>query len=272
MVGGLQQAGTDPLSRLMQSNLAVLGTTGGLAPTPMAANVESALVDSIANRGTGAEFETNYGQRVADEYQRLIETGGALPLDRQQRAMELENIRSPIDDLRRAQLAQGSAAMADRGLTNQGPEYDFRERVEEGLAPMYAQAGRDLELARMREEDVRYRDALTGAQQMGTEQRRRGQEEYLTALQQATGLTEFESRNLLDTIQTTGDLQTDMGHLALDILSENADWAQFIQQMGLQRETIREMVERGRLSDVADMLNKFMDLAQITQRGYVQNA
>ena len=62
----------------------------------MAANVESALVDSVANRGTGAEFETNYGQGVADEYQRLIETGGALPLDRQQRAMELEN--NPITD------------------------------------------------------------------------------------------------------------------------------------------------------------------------------
>ena len=135
---------------------------------------------------------------------------------------------------------------------------------------MYAQAGRDLELAQRQEENVRYRDALTGAQQMGTEQRRRGQEEYLTALQTATGLTEFESRNLLDTIKTTGNLQTDMGNLALDVLEQNADWAKFIQQMGLQRETIREMVERGRLSDVADMMNKFMDLAQITQRGFVQ--
>ena len=268
-IGGLQQMGTDPLSRMMAATSAGLMTTGGVAPTPMAAEVEGALVDSLANRGTGAEFETQYGQGVADEYQRLMETGGALPLDRQQRAMELENIRSPLDDLRQAQLAQGSAAMADRGLTGQGPEYDFRARVEEGLAPKYAQAGRDLELAQRQEENVRYRDALTGAQEMGTEQRRRGQEEYLTAMRQATGLSADQSRNLVDTLATTGDLQENMQNFAMDLLRENVGWNKFLQETGIMRDTIEEMVSRNRIQDLVSVLNNYIDLGNMSRVGMV---
>lgn len=268
-IGGLQQMGTDPMSRLMAATAAGLMTTGGVAPTPMASELEGALVDSIANRGTGAEFETEYGQGVADEYQRLIETGGALPLDRQQRAMELENIRSPLDDLRRAQLAQGGAAMADRGLTGQGPEYDFRERTEKKLAPMYAQAGRDLELAQRQEENVRYRDALTGAQQMGTEQRRRGQEEYLTAMQQATGLSAAQSQNLVNTLATTGDLQENMQDFALDLLRENVGWNKFLHETGIMRDTIEELVTRNRIGDLVNILNSYTDLGGILGTGMV---
>tara|TARA_R110002020_G_scaffold225657_5_gene435738 strand:- start:9161 stop:10951 length:1791 start_codon:yes stop_codon:yes gene_type:complete len=267
--GGLQQVGTDPLSRLQGANLATLMTTGGIAPTPLAANVEGALTDSVKHRGTGAEFETKVGQSAADEYMRLIESGGALPLDRQQRAMELENIRSPIDALREAQLAQGGAAMANRGLTGQGPEYDFRERVEEGLAPHYAQAGRDLELSQRQQENQRYEQALTGAQQMGTEQRRRGQEEYLTSLQTATGLTMAETQNLLSAIQTTGDLQSSMGNLALDVLDKNMQWSKTLSEIGINRKMVEEMVERGRLQDLAAMLNNYLDLTQISQRGFL---
>ena len=261
--------GTDPLSRMMAATSGTLMTTGGVAPTPMASELEGALIDSIANRGTGAEFETEYGQGVADEYQRLIETGGALPFDRQQRAMEIENIRSPLDDLRQAQLAQGSAAMADRGLTGQGPEYDFRERTEKKLAPMYAQAGRDLELAQRQEENVRYRDALTGAADIGQEQRRRGQEEYLGAMQQATGLSAEQSRNLVNTLATTGDLQENMQNFALDLLRENVGWNKFLHETGILRDTIEEMVSRNRIQDVVNVLNNYVDLANMTRVGMV---
>ena len=268
-IGGLQQMGTDPMSRLMGATAAGLMTTGGVAPTPMASEVEGALVDSIANRGTGAEFETNIGQNAADEYMRLIESGGALPFDRQQRAMEIENIRSPLDDLRQAQLAQGGAAMADRGLTGQGPEYDFRERTEKKLAPMYAQAGRDLELAQRQEENVRYRDALTGAQEMGTEQRRRGQEEYLSAMQQATGLSAAQSQNLVNTLATTGDLQENMQDFALDLLRENVGWNKFLHETGIMRDTIEELVTRNRIGDLVNILNSYTDLGGMIGTGMV---
>ena len=267
--GGLQQLGTDPLSRLQAANLGTLMTTGGIAPTPMAGETESALVDSLANRGTGAEFETRFGQGVQDELQRLIDTGGALPVDRQQRAMEVEGVRSYLDDLRDAQLAQGTAAMADRGLLGQGPEYDFRERVEDRIAPQYAQAAQQLDLARQAQEDQRYSQALGAAQQMGETQRARGQEEYLSSLQLATGMTLGESQQLLNTIATTGDLQQNMQGFALDLLRENTGWAQFLAQLGMERETVEELVTRGRLQDVVGILNTYVDLAQVSQRGFV---
>lgn len=267
--GGLQQLGTDPLSRLQAANLGTLMTTGGIAPTPMAGETEAALVDSLANRGTGAEFETRFGQGVQDELQRLIDTGGALPVDRQQRAMEVEGVRSYLDDLRDAQLAQGTAAMADRGLLGQGPEYDFRERVEDRIAPQYAQAAQQLDLARQAQEDQRYSQALGAAQQMGETQRARGQEEYLSSLQLATGMTLGESQQLLNTIATTGDLQQNMQGFAMDLLRENTGWAQFLAQLGIERETVEELVTRGRLQDVVGILNTYVDLAQVSQRGFV---
>jgi hypothetical protein len=268
--GGLQQLGTDPLTRLQAANLGTMMTTGGLAPTPMAAETESALRGSLADRGTGAEFETLFGQGVQNELQQLIDAGGALPVDRQRRAMELEGVRSYLDDLRESQLEQGMAAMADRGLVGQGPEYGFRERVEEGLAPAYAQAGQQLELAQRQADDQRYAEALASAQIMAQEQRRRGQEEYLTSLQQATGMTLGESQQLLNTIQTTGDLQEQMTTFGLDLLKENNAWNQFLANFGMTRDTVEEMVERNRLADVANLLNTYIDLAQVSQRGFFE--
>ena len=199
-----------------------------------------------------------------------MDTGGALPVDRQQRAMELEGVRSYLDDLRESQLEQGMATMADRGLVGQGPEYGFRERVEEGLAPAYAQAGQQLELSRRQAEDKRYADALASSQIMSQEQRRRGQEEYLASLQQATGMTLGESQQLLNTIQTTGNLQEQMTTFGLDLLKENNSWNQFLANFGLTRDTIEEMVVRNRMSDVANLLNTYVDLAQVSQRGFFE--
>ena len=134
---------------------------------------------------------------------------------------------------------------------------------------MYAQAGRDLELAQRQEENVRYRDALTGAADIGQEQRRRGQEEYLGAMQQATGLSAEQSRNLVNTLATTGDLQENMQNFALDLFRENVGWNKFLHETGILRDTIEEMVSRNRIQDVVNVLNNYVDLANMTRVGMV---
>ena len=84
-------------------------------------------------------------------------------------------------------------------------------------------------------------------------------------------MTLGESKSLLDTISTTGDLQTNMQNFAMDILDKNMEWSKFLETTGLTRQALQEMVERGRIQDIANMLNNYVDIAQISQRGDYQN-
>ena len=104
---------------------------------------------------------------------------------------------------------------------------------------------------------------------MGTEQRRRGQEEYLTAMRQATGLSADQSRNLVDTLATTGDLQENMQNFAMDLLRENVGWNKFLQETGIMRDTIEEMVSRNRIQDLVSVLNNYIDLGNMSRVGMV---
>ena len=83
-------------------------------------------------------------------------------------------------------------------------------------------------------------------------------------------MTLGESQSLLDTISTTGDLQTSMSNMAMDILDRNMAWSKTLSDIGMNRQMVEEMAERGRIQDLVSMLNNYLDLAQITQRGYVE--
>jgi hypothetical protein len=253
----IYQAGTDPLSQLTTANLGSLLTTGGVAPTPLAGNIEQTLQDILGARGAGGEAVSPLGQQAAGELgqvlgaqgatprtalaqqaasglgqilgaggeragtqlgqdvtgqlQNLLATGGALPSDPQREAMEIEAARTPLDVMRRAQLAQGQAALASQGLVGSGAGREYLERLEQRLSPMYTQAAQQIELGRRQREQERYGQALgLGTQQaaqqdaardtrlstaMGQAQTMSAQEaalqtnQYLTALQQATGMS-----------------------------------------------------------------------------------
>ena len=47
-------------------------------------------------------------------------------------------------------------------------------------------------------------------------------------------------------------------------------WSKTLSDIGMNRQMVEEMVERGRIQDLVSMLNNYLDLAQITQRGYVE--
>ena len=268
------QAGQDPLSMLTTANLGSLLTTGGVAPTPLAGNIEQTLQDVLGARGVGGEAVSPLGQQAAGELgqilgaegattrtglgqelsntledilggggvaptpqlgqdvtgqlEQLLATGGALPTDPQREAMEIEAARSPIDVLRRAQLAQGQAALADQGLLGSGAGREYLERLEERLAPMYTQAAQELELDRRQREQDRFAQALTlGAQQAQQEvsardarlssaiqqaQAMSGQEaalrqnQYLSALQQATGMSREQAERRESRLQNAMSL------------------------------------------------------------------
>ena len=82
--------------------------------------------------------------------------------------MQLEAARSPLDVMRRAQTAQGAAALADRGLVGSGAGREYLEGLEERLAPQYTQAAQQIAEQRRQAEDQRYSQALgLGAQRAG---------------------------------------------------------------------------------------------------------
>ena len=68
--------GEDPLSQLTTANLASLLTTGGVAPTPLAGNIEQTLQDVLLSRGAGAEAVSPMGQAAIGQLENILEAQG----------------------------------------------------------------------------------------------------------------------------------------------------------------------------------------------------
>ena len=295
----MYRVGEDPLSMLATANLGSLMTTGGVAPTPLAGNIEQTLQDVLGARGAGAEAvsplgqdataelsrvlgvqgatprtdlaqglstelqdiiasggaapTTQLGQDVSAQLQNLIATGGALPTDPQRQAMEVEAARSPLDVLRRAQLAQGEAALANQGLLGSGAGQEYVERLEERLAPLYTQAAQEIELDRRQREQQRFGQALTlGAQQaqqdtaardarmalaidqaqrMSSDEAALRQQQYLTALQQATGMSSEQAARRENRLQNAMSMATGLSQEQSRNLLATAETVTARQQM-----------------------------------------
>ena len=313
---GMTQVGDDPISELINASLASMASTGGLAATPYTGQTQGALSDIMAHGGQGAEIpgqsgweaqnqfshlmqqqgrgaeqESALGQDVQATLQDLLASGGQLPADAQRRALEMETLRSPIDAFRSAQLAQGQAELARRGLLGQGPELDFMSRLESRIAPQYAQAGRDLALAEAQRADQRFTTALATAQQMGQGQAQRREAQYQNALNQAaaqgdtaalrredrlantlqlaTGMSEAQSRNLLATAQTWNDRQQMLSDVVLQSIDRDQTWNRFLAEFGLDRAQTLDLISQGRINSLLPLLQQFMDQIEIAATGFV---
>ena len=149
----------DETQRLLRELMQSRGE-GAEQLTPLGSNTAEALQEIIGARGAGAaESATPLGTDLQENLRQLMASGGQLP-DVKRRAMEMETLRDPIEAFRQAQLSQGQATMADRGLLGQGPELDYMQRLEAEMAPMYAGAGQQLALGEAERADTRYREAI----------------------------------------------------------------------------------------------------------------
>ena len=264
--------GDDPLSLFANADLASLMSTGGVAPTPLAGNLEQTLQDIIGGRGVGAEAVSPLGEQVLDTASKLIDSGGRLPPDVQRRAMELESARSPIDALRQSQLAEGQAALAARGLLGSGPELDYMQRLEENLAPAYAQAGQALALSERDREEARYLSGMELGARTSLEQAQMRENRLSQALSTAAGLSMEQSRNLLSTVDTLTERQKMLNDVALQTLDRNMEWNKFLAEYGLQRSQALEMVQSGRINQILPMLQQYLEGASLAAGGYIAPA
>lgn len=262
--------GTDPLSQLANAVQASMMTTGGVAPTPLAGNIEQTLQDILTGRGQGAEAVSPLGEQVGETASEIIARGGQMPLDVRRRAMEIESARSPLDALRRAQLSQGQAALAGRNLLGQGPEVDYMQRLETKLAPEYARAGQLIELAEREREEQRFQDAMELSARTANEQAQLRESRLANAMQQATGMSLEQSRNLLATVASVTERQQMMNDVAISSLDRNMEWNQFLAEFGLQRHEVLESIQTGRLAALLPLLQQYLAGVTLSASGFVE--
>jgi hypothetical protein len=262
--------GTDPLSQLANAVQASMMTTGGVAPTPLAGNIEQTLQDILTGRGQGAEAVSPLGEQVGETASEIIARGGQMPLDVRRRAMEIESARSPLDTLRRAQLSQGQAALAGRNLLGQGPEVDYMQRLETKLAPEYARAGQLIELAEREREEQRFQSAMELSARTANEQAQLRESRLANAMQQATGMSMEQSRNLLATVASVTERQQMLNDVAISSLDRNMEWNQFIAEFNLERHQVLEAIQTGRLAALLPLLQQYMAGVTLSATGFVE--
>jgi len=266
---GNVQVGEDPISRLMNAGLAATAWGGGTTPTNLAGQTQGALRSIMGRGGQGGGVPTEQGWFMENTLQDLLQGGGRLPPDVQRRAQEMETLRDPIEAFRRAQMAQGQAALASRGLLGQGPEAGFMEGLEQRLAPMYAQAGQQVALGEAERADQRYRDALQLASEQGQVQAQRREDRLSDTLALATGMTEEQSRNMLATAQTWTERQKMLAGVVGDELSRNQLFNQFLAEFGMDRDQTLNDIKEGRLAALIPALNQFLSTIQTSAQGFV---
>ena len=259
--------GADPLSQMTNKILANLGTTGGVAYTPLAGAVENRLISTLENEGQGplSPLQAQVLNNLGD----VITNRGEI-YDPQRDAMEIEAIRSPLDTLRQSQLAEGQAAMAGRGMLGSGPEADYMQRLERSLAPQYTTAAQRLEIDRRNRRD----DRLEKAMELGA--RTENEREILrtnrlnTALSEATGMSEEQSRNLLNTAKTVTERQQMLNDIAIQSLDRNMEWNKFLAEHQLKRHEIIEAIQADRFNAILPLIQAYMTGASIAATGFTQ--
>ena len=261
--------GEDPLSLLASADLASMMTTGGVAPTPLAGNLEQTLQDILAGRGAGAEAVSPLGEQVLDYTAGRIASGGQLPQDLQTQAMQIEAARSPLDILRRAQLEEGRAALGQRGLLGSGAEPEFMERLEERLAPEYARAGQEIQLGQQELQERRLQQALQLGAQTASQQAQLRENRLAEAMSQASNLSMEQSRNLLNTVGTLNERQAMLNDMAIQSLDRNMAWNQFLAEYGLDRAKTLEAIQQGRLDAILPLIQEYLRGASAGSAGYI---
>tara|TARA_Y100000310_G_C20172378_1_gene574289 strand:- start:52 stop:510 length:459 start_codon:yes stop_codon:yes gene_type:complete len=150
--------------------------------------------------------------------------------------------------MRRAQMSQGRAELARRGMVGGGAEREYGERLEERLAPQYTAAAQQIE---MRERD-------------------REEQRLSNAMGLATGMSQEQSRNLLNTARTVNERQQMLSNIAMRSLDQNMQWNQFLAEFGLNRFEVLERIQQGRLDSLLPLLQQYLTTSQQAASGYVR--
>lgn len=221
----VQQVGQDPFSQLI---------TGGYS-------------DIIGRQGA-----TPFGQDIEATLKGLIERRGQVDEDPQIRAQRMEAKRAPIESFRRTQRNQMRGELANRNLISepgqeQGAELTSLARLEEQLAPAYAQAGHELAAEDWQADNERLSQSL--------------------AL--ATGMAQAQAQMYLSALNSATQRQQVLADIALGTLDRNIYWNKFLAELGLERDQIMHQLQNGRVENLQSLMMLFQQFISSARGGYV---
>ena len=212
---------------------------------PLSQLITGALAAFIGNEG-----KTRFGGDVESALAGLLDRGGEL--DDAQVARRYESARELLDKGRRTMVNDLEGDLVGRNLLSepgipQGAHVGGVQRVTEKLAPEFSRALRDIYTDESAKADTR----------------------LMTSLQMATGMASDQARNLLAGIGEGTARQVALSDLALRQLQTNMAWSQFLAEFGLNRDKVMYDIQNGQVEDILPILQAFMQLAGMSNQGYV---
>lgn len=283
---GATQFGQD----LQQQLAGIIERGGGLEGGPDPSDPSGDRADRALEQLVSGQGATEFGQELQQRILGTLGRGGRL--DDETEALEFENARTMIDRARRAQSNEARAALAGRGSVSvpgieQGGTRSTVGRIEEGLAPYFSQAMRDIAINQGRRADQRYSQALQSGSGLaqaaapsllgaGTAAAQRQQREgerrdvrLRQAIQSGSTLAQGGASTLLGAGQTSLQQQEFVTRAALDNLNQNRQWNQFLAQHGLDREKLMFEMEQGNIEVILPIIQQFIQASGISAGGHV---
>lgn len=215
---------------------------GSSTPTQLRAVAQppsSSTAGSAATYTPPGSVQTNgvasndpFGTLIGDKLSELIANNGQVNSD--QVALQREKATEDMNTSRRTQLNQAQGELADRNLLSvpgipQGSELGAMGRIEQNIAPAYAQANRDITIA----DDKQANDTLLSVLNMGNER------------------------------------QGMLGQIAIQTLAQNTQWNEFLATYGLQRDQVMYQLQNGQINDIEGLMQLFEQFAQMSAGGHV---
>ena len=131
-------------------------------------------------------------------------------------------------------------------MLGSGAAREYGERLEERLAPQYTAAAQQIQMRERDREETRLSNAMS----------------------LASGMSQEQSRNLLNTARTVGDRTQILSDIALRSLDQNMEWNRFLAEFGLERAEVMERLSQGRIDSLLPLLQQYMGVAGAAAQGY----
>lgn len=207
-----------------------------------------ALLQDALTKLVGLGGMSPSGSDVYGSLKKIIDAGGATP----DITAQLVKARDNSVLAEQGMLADARGELADRGLLSepgspQGAEISAIRRISERIAPDFANALTDIQTHAM---DT-------------------GRESLMSALQMATGMGQDAAHNLLQAVSVGTNRETALAGIALQTLSENRQWQQFLMQHGLDRDRLDNEIQQGNWQTVLQLVQSFLSAANVGGQGHI---
>lgn len=222
---------------------------GGAVPgAPDPNDAQSQLYDSVLAQYLQNDAVTPYSQALRDQIAQLMQGG---QFDQALVDQRIRGARESAAGAFQGNLADARNALASQGLLSapgvaQGSEADTISRIAQQNSGDLANTTSDIVNNEMQASDSR----------------------MVSAFQMATGLAQSDAQNMLAAVNAGTNRQQMFANLALQNLSTNVQWNEFLAQMGFNRDQLAASVQSGQISQLLQLLQLFMNGAGQAAGGY----